>query len=181
MLVLAFLVLDFAMFGALRGLDLVWLHLTPMKLWTFDPNLHLSIVETTFCLPLACLSFCIFVFFLVCLLAFLPFQLLVCSFIMLLNKFPATCYACHACHVYHAYMLYASFIYSLHLFPSIACLLVSCLWHCMYIHGVRTHGPKAWSPRREQKGWRYKHVDKSQVSMFSRFRGLAFPFWLCTL
>ena len=31
MLVLAFLILGFAMFGALRGLDLVWLHSTPMR------------------------------------------------------------------------------------------------------------------------------------------------------
>ena len=30
-LVLAFLVLGFALFGALRGLDLVWLHSTPMR------------------------------------------------------------------------------------------------------------------------------------------------------
>ena len=38
-----------------------------MKLWTFDPNLHLSFADTTFCL-----SFCLFVFFLVFLLACLP-------------------------------------------------------------------------------------------------------------
>ena len=31
MFALASLVLGFAMFGALRGLDLVWLHLTPMR------------------------------------------------------------------------------------------------------------------------------------------------------
>ena len=46
-------------------------HFNTMKLWTFDPNLHLSLKNTTFCLP-----FCLFVFFLfacfpVCLLAFL--------------------------------------------------------------------------------------------------------------
>ena len=56
-----------------------------MKLWTFDPNLHLSPVNTTYCLPflLVCL-FCLFAFLLVCLLS--------CFF---------------ACHVYHAYLLYA--------------------------------------------------------------------------
>ena len=62
--------------------------LNTMKLWTFDPNLHLSLTDTTFCL----LSY-LFAFSLVCLLS--------CFF---------------ACHVYHAYLLYASFICSLHLF-----------------------------------------------------------------
>ena len=38
-----------------------------MKLWTFDPNLHLSLADTTFC------SFsCVFAFPLVCLLLYLP-------------------------------------------------------------------------------------------------------------
>ena len=50
-----------------------------MKLWTSDPNLHLSLVDTTFCL----LS-CLFAFLLVCLLS---------------------CFI--ACHAYHAYSLYA--------------------------------------------------------------------------
>ena len=49
-----------------------------MKLWTFDPNLHLSLANTTFC------SFsCLFTFSLVC---SLPYSF--------------------ACHVYHAYLLY---------------------------------------------------------------------------
>ena len=58
------------------------------KLWTFDPNLHLSLIDTTFYL----LS-CLFALSLVCLLS--------CFF---------------ACHVYHAYLLYTSFICSLYLF-----------------------------------------------------------------
>ena len=159
MLVLAFLIIGFAMLYALCRLDLVWLHPTPtrpcldvtiweaspnagllhtylslsapcdamltmfvrttcwlsmhlytlaymsmhescflvyhlyfniMKLWTFDLNLHLSLVDNTFCL----LS-CLFAFSLVCLLS--------CFF---------------ACHVYHVYLLYAS----LHLFlPLLVC------------------------------------------------------------
>ena len=36
-------------------------------------------------------------------------------------------------------------------FPSIACLLVSCLCLCMYTHGARTHGARAWSLRCKQK------------------------------
>ena len=59
-----------------------------MKLWTFDPNLHLSLADTSFCL----LS-CLVVFLFVCLLS---------------------CFL--ACHVYHAYLFYASFICTLHLF-----------------------------------------------------------------
>ena len=103
-----------------------------MKLWTFDPNLHLSLTDTTFCLP-----FFLFIFFLVCL------------FMLWLVMSPAICYACH---VYHAYPLYTSFKCSLHLLPSIACLLVSCLCLCMYTYGARTHGARVWSPRLKQKG-----------------------------
>ena len=44
-----------------------------MKLWTSDPNLHLSLTETTICL----LS-CLFAFLLVCLFACLPFCLFAC-------------------------------------------------------------------------------------------------------
>ena len=79
-----------------------------MKLWTFDLNLHLSLVDTIFCL----LS-CLFVFFLVCLFACLPSCFLVCLFISWLVMSPAICYACHVCH---AYLLYASFICSLPFF-----------------------------------------------------------------
>ena len=109
-----------------------------MKLWTSDPNLYLSLAETTFCL-LSCLL-----------------------------------------HLY-ACLLYTHCALSMHLFLSIAYLLFSCLCLCMYMHGARTHGARAQSPRRKQKGQRYKHVNMSQVDMFSRFRGLASPVWLCTL
>ena len=81
-----------------------------------------------------------------------------------------------ACHVYHAYLLYTSFICSLHLFPSIACLLVPCLCLYMYTHGVRMLGDRAQSPRRKQKGCKCEHVEISQAAMFSRFMSLAFPF-----
>ena len=85
-----------------------------MKLWTIDLNLHLSLMDTTFCL-LSCLS----VFFFVCLLTCLPSCFLVCLFISWLVMSPAICYACH---VYHAYLLYASFMCSLHLFfPLLVC------------------------------------------------------------
>jgi len=95
-----------------------------MELWTFDPNLHLSLTNTTFCL----VSF-LFVFLLVCL---------------------HSC--CYACHVYHAYLLYVSFTCSLHLFPSFARLLVSCLCLCIYTHEARTPEARARSPRCKQKG-----------------------------
>ena len=124
-----------------------------MKSWTSYPNLHLSLTDTTFCL-LSCLSD----FLLVCLLP--------CSF---------------AYHVYHAYLFYASFICSMYLFLSIACLLVSCLCLCMYTHEGRTHGARAQSPRRKQKGRGCEHVNISQVAVFSRFRGLTSPIWSCTL
>ena len=144
-----------------------------MKLWTSDPILHLSPVDTTFCLP-----FCLFVFLLVCLLAYLLSCFLICLFILWLVMSPAICYACH---VYHAYLFYASFTCFLHFFPSIACLLVSWLCICMYTHGARKHGARAQAPRRKQKRRGCKHVDISQLAIFSWFRGLAFPIWLCTL
>ena len=63
-----------------------------MKLWVSNPNLHLSLVDTTI---------------------WLPFCFLVCLFILWLVMSHAICYACH---VNHAYLLYAFFICSLHLF-----------------------------------------------------------------
>ena len=142
-----------------------------MKLWTSNPNLHLSPVDTTFFLP-----FCLFVFFLVCLLACLPSYFLACLFILWLVMSPAIWYAWH---VNHAYLLYASFTCSLHLLPSIACLLVSCLFLCMYTYGAKAYGSRTMSPRHKKKGWGCEHVDISQAAMFSNFRGLASPIWLC--
>ena len=124
-----------------------WPCFNTMKLWTFDPNLHLSLVDTTFHL-LSCLFAC----FIVSLLAMST---------MLIHFMPF-------------YMLFASF-------PSIACLLVSCLCLCMYTHGARTYRARARSPRHKQKGRRCEHVSISQAVVFSRFRGLAFPVWFCTL
>ena len=121
-----------------------------MKLWTSDPNLHQSLVDTIFlfALLLVCLLSCSLVCLLACLLAFL-FLCLPC-----LSRLFALC-------LFH--MLFASF-------PYIACLLVSFVCLCMY-----THGARARSPRRKQKGRGCEHVDISQAAAFSRFRGLASP------
>ena len=81
-----------------------------MKLWTFDPNLHLFLTDTTFCL----LS-CLFLLSLVCLLS--------CFF---------------ACHVYHAYLLYASFLCSLHLFfPLFVCWFLVFAFACTHMERGR--------------------------------------------
>ena len=50
-------------------------------------------------------------------------------------------------------------------FPSIACLLVSCLCLWMYIHGARKLGARAQSPRHKKKGHRCKHVVKPSGSV----------------
>ena len=121
-----------------------------MKLWTFDPNLHLSLADTIFVRFLACFPFFLFACFLLCL------PCLSCLFALCLFHIP-----------------FASF-------PSIACLLVSCLCLCMYTHHARTLGASVQSPRCKQKGCRRKHVNMSQAAMFSRFRGLASPVWLYT-
>ena len=77
-----------------------------MKLWTFDPNLHLSLTNTTFCL-----FSCLFFFSFVCSLS--------CFF---------------ACHVYHTYLLYASFVCSLHLFlPLLVCRFPAFAFACTHI------------------------------------------------
>ena len=101
-----------------------------MKLWTSNPNLHLSLVGTTFCL-----HFCLF--------AHLPVCFLACLFILGLAMSPAICYACH---IYLACLLWTLCALSTHLFLSIVCLLVSCLCLCMYTYGTRTHGARARSP-----------------------------------
>ena len=128
-----------------------------MKLRTFNPNLHVSLVDTTFCLP-----FCLLVFFLVscwpsCFLAFFFFVYLVALHV----SCHMLCLPCLSCS--SALCLFASF--------SFHCLsVVSCLCLCMYTHGARTHGVRARSPKRKQKGRGCEHVDISQAAMFSRFR-----------
>ena len=111
-----------------------------IKLWTSDPNLHLSPVDTTllFACSLVCLVACLLAISLVCLIA-----CLLTSFFLCLPYLPCLSASC----LYH--VLFASF-------PSIACLLVSCLCLCMYTHGARTHEARAQSPRCKQKRRRCK-------------------------
>ena len=96
-----------------------------MKLWTFDPNLHLSLTDTTFCL-------------LSCLFAFLLVSLLSCFF---------------ACHVYHTYLLYAFFICSLHLFlPLLVCWFLVFAFACTHLERGRVelgHGLPSTSKKGE--------------------------------
>ena len=98
----------------------------------------------------------------VCFLACLPFCL------CLLSRMP--CLPCLSClsALCPFHMLFAHF-------PSIDCLLVSCLSLCMYTHGVRTLGARERSPKCKKKGFRSKHVDMSRVMVASRFEGLVFP------
>ena len=96
-----------------------------IKLWTFNPNLHLSLTDTTF-RSFSCQFAC--------------FLAMLAMFITLICFMPL-------------HILFASF-------PSIACLLVSCLCHCMYTHGVRTHVARARIPSRKQKGRGREHMVK---------------------
>ena len=128
-----------------------------MKLCTFDPNLHLSLMAPPS----------------ICLLAFLFVHL------SLLVMSPTTCYACHiylACLLLHLFAHYLSISF----FPLLVYWL-SCSFLCIYTHGARMHRARAWSPKHKQKGRRRKHVDIGQMAMFSSFTGLASPIWLCTL
>ena len=81
-----------------------------IKLWTFNPNLHLSLVDTTFCLFFAC-----FVFFLVCLFSYF-----------------------FACYVHHAYLFYIFFICSSHLFlPLLVCWFLVFTFACTHMERRR--------------------------------------------
>ena len=121
-----------------------------MRLWTSDPNLHLSLVDTTFCL----------------LLLFYPLLVVCYLDCLLLCSHPV----CYAYHYYLACSCCALLLLSMHLSLSIACLLVSCLYLCKYPHGVRTHGARARSPRHKQKGCGCKLANMSRAALFSRFR-----------
>ena len=104
----------------------------------------------------------LFAFLLVCLLACLLAFLFLCL----------QCLSCLStlCLVH---MLYASL--------SFLCLSVGFLFLPSHVHthGARTHGARARSPRRKQKGQGCEHMDISQAAVFSRFKGLASPIWLC--
>ena len=95
-----------------------------MKLWTPDPNLHLSLVDAPFCLLT-----CFFAFFFVCLLSYLFAFLLICLH---------PCF--YACHVYHAYLL-MPLSYTLCTF-SFHCLSASFLSLPLHVH---TWSEDVWS------------------------------------
>ena len=137
-----------------------------MKSWTSDPNLHLSPYRHHLC----------FAFFLVYLFAYF----LVCLPSSLLAYLIACHVSCHMLCLLRLYTLYPLRIIYTSL--SFYCLFFGFLSLPLHVHTwSEAHGAKAWSPKRKQKGCKCKHVDMSQVVMFSRFRGLASPFWLCTL
>ena len=112
-----------------------------IKLWTSDPNLHLSPVDTT--LLFACLLVCLFA----CLLAIL----LVCLIACLLASF------FYVCHIYHIYLLHASIMCSLHLFlPLLVCWFLVFAFACT--HMKRGHMELGHSPLGVSK----KGVDASK-------------------
>ena len=129
-----------------------------MELWTFDPSLHLSLVNTTFCCFFACLLSCPLAFLFVCL----------SLFVMSLS---------HAMHIVSILLVcFAPFAYYLCIsfFPLLVYWFLVFAYPCTHI--ARTLGARAWSPRCKRKGRKVKHVDLSQEVAFSRFRSLVFPF-----
>ena len=117
-----------------------------MKLWTSDPNLHLSLMNTTFCLLFHSFAFS-----------------LVCS------------YPCFSdCHAYHAYLLYA-FSYALCIFfPFLVCWFHVFAFICTHMEWGRLelgHNlPSGSKKGTDASMW------LSQAAVFSRLRSLAFPF-----
>ena len=123
-----------------------------MNLWTSNPNLHLSLANTTLCL-------------LSCLFAFLLVFLLSCFF---------------ACHSYHAYLFYA-FSYALCIFSS-HCLSASFFSLPLHVQTWSEDAwSQGIVSQAQAKGAWVQACGYKPSGMFSRFRSLAFPFRYCTL
>ena len=90
---------------------------------------------------------------------------------LILFTFSLVCllYCSFACYAYHAYLLYA-ISYALHTssFHRLSAVFLIFAFASTHIERGRME-LGAWSPR-------HKHVDTSQVAMFSRFRSPIFPF-----
>ena len=108
-----------------------------IKLWTSDPNLHLSLVNTTFCLP-----FYLFVFFLVCLFACLVYSFLVCLFACL--SCGSSCLLPYAILAISILLVcFTTLCFYLRFFLPLLVCWFSCLCLCMYTYGARTHRARA--------------------------------------
>ena len=102
----------------------------------------------------------------------LVYPLLVVCYLacLLLCSYVCSHLVCYACHCYFACSFCALLLLSMHLSSSIARLLASCLFLCMYTHGARIHGARSQSSRRKQKGRGCKLANISRAAVFSRFR-----------
>ena len=130
-----------------------------MKLWIFDPNLHLSLANTTFCL-------------LPCLFAF-QFACLSC------------CLSCLLPHAMLALLVCLSALYPLRIIYtslSFHCLSASFLSLPSHIH-IRSKDTQSQGTisQVQAKGARMRACGYKPSGWFSRFRGLASPIWLRTL
>ena len=164
-LVLASLILGFSMLDALSGFMVVWLHLTPLRpcldatTWEASPDVGLLRVHPSLfrftqwyachaCLRhslafYASLHACLHVHTWV-LLASMS-SVLQHNEVMDIRSKPTFVPREH--HLLFAFWL-CLFVFLLsRLFLHLACLLVSCLYLCMYTRGARMHGPRARSPR----------------------------------
>ena len=126
-------------------------HFNTMKLWTFDPNLHLSFVDTTFCL-LSCLFPCLFVGQLSCFCHMLRLLYLSCLFA--LHPFP---------------IIYASLPFH--------CLSVGFLSLPLHVH---TWSEDVWSQgmvsQAQAKRIRMRACRFESSRYSQQVQGLAFPF-----
>ena len=103
--------------------------------WSYG-NLIQTYICPSWTPPFACFPFCLFVCYLACLPSRLFSHILVPMFAMSITLI---CFMPFDMHFVS--------------FPSITCLLASCLCLCMYTHGAMTLEARARSPKR-------KHVDK---------------------
>ena len=104
-----------------------------IKLWTSDPNLHLSPVNTTFCLP-----FYLFVFFLVCLFACLLYSFLVCLFACL--SCGSSCLLPYAILAISILLVcFVPFAHDLHIFffPLLVCWFLVLVFACTHMEWGR--------------------------------------------
>ena len=124
---------------------------------TFVPRRH----HLLFSFLLCCLFSCLFALSLVC----LPSCLLAISFAHLLAFMLYLPYLSCLFALCHFAIIYAFLFHCLS--PGfLSFLLVSCLFLCMYAHGARTHGARAWSSKCKQKG---AITSMGQVATVNRF------------
>ena len=166
------------------GLDLVWLHLMPMRpcldVTIWEASLDVGLLCTYPSLSALCNAMLTMFAYATC---WLSMHLYTLAHMSMYESCLLVCCPCfNTMKLWTSIKTYicpswtppfvcflACFLAFLFLcFPCLSCLSALCLFHMPF-------------PKCKQNRRRCEHVDISQPTMFSRFRGLSYPIWLCTL